>query len=250
MTYTTYPKTSGERFPPLPGFEPRYPRDPPSPGLPAACHIPTGSAPKETYPLAAEPQQRRWFSKSKCPICDKPLLDKDSADFIGNLPCVHRGPCTNPECIQAYYGTTAQPAVRYHDNPQLYCQKWGCGKRLQGWCLVKAVADHTGREEVIIAEPQKDLEAKQARTKRQDELRKKEEMRWEQMRPEEPMTADPKKVKTKKPATARAESEKGDWRKKCGQGCCGIICCPCLCYVWCTGLFCDECSPLSWLFDC
>ncbi|KXX80022.1 hypothetical protein MMYC01_203432 [Madurella mycetomatis] len=98
--------------------------------------------PSKHRPLAASPQPAAYYSQIKCPICKTHIADADGRNFIGNIACLHRGPCTNPKCIAAYYGVRDKWAFPYKGKKPLYCQAPGCRNReIKEWCLVECRLD-------------------------------------------------------------------------------------------------------------
>ncbi|KAH6631381.1 hypothetical protein F5144DRAFT_647965 [Chaetomium tenue] len=100
------------------------------------------------------------------PPTDNPPPKKkkaDGADFIGHAPCLHRGTCPRASCIRAYYGSSRQWALPYDGGKPLFCQAAGCGRRIEAWCFVKAVASpRMGR---VVALPQGDPVVEKAERK-------------------------------------------------------------------------------------
>ncbi len=94
---------------------------------------------KKTGPLAAAPTPAKFYSQYSCPICNDPISHQHNADYIGNFPCLHRGPCVKPDCIRAFYGVEDKWASPYRGRKHLFCQAPGCGTEIEGWTYVQAV---------------------------------------------------------------------------------------------------------------
>ncbi len=152
--------------------------------------------PTETRPLAAAPTPARFYTQYRCPICADEIGHQDNANYIGNLPCTHRGPCTKPACVRAYYGTNAQWASPYRGRRRLVCQASGCGHEIEGWCLVESKTYPRGTavfprgvvDPVVVKEIEKEeADEKRERTRRYEEAHKqrvREDLRVEKMRAE------------------------------------------------------------------
>jgi hypothetical protein len=137
--------------------------------------------PKKAHPLAASAQPAEFYTQYKCPICRTTIAEKHGADFIGHYPCRHRGPCPKSRCIRAYYGTSKKWATPYSGTKPLYCQAAGCGRKIEGWCYVKAIITPQGKGvlPISVRDPALDKAWDKARAKRAEEERqaKKEEER-------------------------------------------------------------------------
>ncbi len=90
-------------------------------------------------PLATATPPAKFHSQYHCPICADAISHQHNADYLGNLPCLHRGPCTKPACVKAYYGHDSKWASPYHGRRHLFCQAAGCGAAVEGWTYVQAV---------------------------------------------------------------------------------------------------------------
>ncbi|KAL1839899.1 hypothetical protein VTJ49DRAFT_1034 [Mycothermus thermophilus] len=114
--------------------------------------------PTPTHPLAANPHPPAFYSQYTCPICTTPIATAHEANFVGHTPCLHRGTCPKPKCIKAYYGRSSRGrpwGSSYAGGQTLYCQAAGCGERIEGWTLVKAVLAPSGRAvlPVVVKDP-------------------------------------------------------------------------------------------------
>ncbi|KAK4245860.1 hypothetical protein C7999DRAFT_15966 [Corynascus novoguineensis] len=107
----------------------------------------------KTRPLAASRHPAAFYSQYKCPICGVTIAEEDGADFVGHAPCLHRGPCARSGCVRAYYGTSRKWGAKGDTASikPLYCQAAGCGRRIEGWCLARAVMSQTGRAVVPLS---------------------------------------------------------------------------------------------------
>ncbi|KAL2127578.1 hypothetical protein VTI74DRAFT_10466 [Chaetomium olivicolor] len=159
---------------------------PPKPETPLPQN-PFAPPPKETRPLAASPQPAKFYSQYQCAICDGPIATSHGANFIGNVPCLHRATCTRSSCVRTYYGTSKQWATPYKGRKKLYCQASGCGKEIEGWTLVEARGVPSGKwvSISIVQDPEaqrkhckaEEKVAEEDRREREREQRKREKER-------------------------------------------------------------------------
>ncbi|KAL2120168.1 hypothetical protein VTJ04DRAFT_4194 [Mycothermus thermophilus] len=181
---------------------------------------------KESRPLAASPTPARFYSQYKCPICNCTIAEAHGADYVGHTPCLHRGPCPNPKCIKAYYGRSSggRPwAIPYEGSQPLYCQAAGCGRRIDGWTLVKAVMapSRTAVMPVVVTDPELEKKMELARKRRYEVAMTEEQRRQREER-------------------RKKESEWGKFKRGCKkasrgtlQGCILTSCC--FCMILCGG---------------
>lgn len=203
---TTFPPTYLDLPPPEEPSEPQ-------PGPPA-------KPPSKRHPLAAAPQPAAHYPQNKCPICKTPIADAQGHDFIGNVACLHRGPCTKPQCIEAYYGVSDKWASPYQGKTPLYCQAPGCKKReITAWCLVESTYNETYY--CIYNQGTVHPNAKA-------DYQKAEEKYWEEVKKEE-AEIERKKEKEKKRKERADESLTGS----CLLDCCVTVAFGCMCCFGC-----------------
>ena len=194
---------------------------------------------QETRPLAAAPTPAKFYTQYRCPICNDEISHQTGADYIGNLPCTHRGPCVKPACVRAYYGRDDKWASPYGGRKRLFCQASGCGHEIEGWCLVETekhfradIVFPTGiTDPAVVREVER--EEVERRRAREEGLKQKvrEELRVEKMRAK----ADKEMGKT-----TLGDITGGKCMDCCliGFGCLGMVCCPCC-----------ACCPLAHIMD-
>ncbi|KAK4149913.1 hypothetical protein C8A00DRAFT_46580 [Chaetomidium leptoderma] len=179
--------------------ERRVPETPPPPQNPLA------SPPKKTRPLAASAQPAEFYSQYQCPICGTRIADEHGANFIGHGSCLHRGTCTKPECIHAYYGTDKKWASPYKGCKTLYCQAAGCGKQIEEWCFVEAKMWKSGK--IVFANHKIDPEVERAYYSARNELfERKDEEKAQEGKPEMKKESKEKKRKERKEKKSKDET--------------------------------------------
>ncbi|KAL2261254.1 hypothetical protein VTK26DRAFT_4510 [Humicola hyalothermophila] len=111
-----------------------------------------------SWSLATASRPLERYPQDHCPICKGPIGlggvtaragDPNSiraTDFIGHLPCRHRGTCPKKDCVKAYYGIYDYLALPYtrRDRSPLYCQAERCGRLPEGWCIIREGRRHGG----------------------------------------------------------------------------------------------------------